>query len=442
MRFAVLIPPGDGHFIAGFIEGEGHFGIVSMNGGQSLGCVMRLAVRDDDGDLLRWLVATTGIGKLSRKPAQSTSQPQVLWSVNRQDDCDYLVALLDRFPMRGRKACEFTIWSRAVRTWTQQTGPRRRATLERLKSELEACRQFPARSPTRRRFPWSETLPYLAGFIAAEGSFGASDGAAPRLTVNLRADDGPLLHLLADASGWGSVTGPYPNSRGQPHIRWTITRTSHVEDVVDCFSRVGLRGRKQLALDAWRDLVDERRQSRIDGRRPDEGVYGRARASLSAANGYPGPPDPRSLSRTSDKRYLVIEALTECGRQYGRFTCGEYQTARREHPHWPHRNTIARLFGSWAAAMEAAGLGDQVARRDLRPKDRTWAEERLRETRRVVLAAVERCAAELGRTPAAMEFFRWRLANAPGSPTQATVYRAFPGGWKSVLAAVGCESVP
>ena len=37
--------------------------------------------------------------------------------------------------------------------------------------------------------------------------------------------------------------------------------------------------------------------------------------------------------------------------------------------------------------------------------------------------------------PTAMQFFRWRLVDAPATPTQATVYRLFPGGWPAVLAA-------
>ena len=41
----------------------------------------------------------------------------------------------------------------------------------------------------------------------------------------------------------------------------------------------------------------------------------------------------------------------------------------------------------------------------------------------------------LGTLPTAMEFFRWRLVEAPATPTQATVYRLFPGGWPAVLAA-------
>jgi len=40
-----IVRASEGHFIAGFIEGEGHFGIVEANGGQSFRCVMSLRVR-------------------------------------------------------------------------------------------------------------------------------------------------------------------------------------------------------------------------------------------------------------------------------------------------------------------------------------------------------------------------------------------------------------
>jgi len=34
-----------------------------------------------------------------------------------------------------------------------------------------------------------------------------------------------------------------------------------------------------------------------------------------------------------------------------------------------------------------------------------------------------------------MEFFKWRLAAAPDTPTQGSVYNLFPGGWAAVLEA-------
>jgi hypothetical protein len=52
-----------------------------------------------------------------------------------------------------------------------------------------------------------------------------------------------------------------------------------------------------------------------------------------------------------------------------------------------------------------------------------------------VVWAVRSFEREHGRRPRALEFFRWRLEAAIDAPTQATIYKLFPGGWAEVLAA-------
>jgi len=60
---------------------------------------------------------------------------------------------------------------------------------------------------------------------------------------------------------------------------------------------------------------------------------------------------------------------------------------------------------------------------------------RLARQREAIVAAVRRCAAEIGHSPRATEFLRWRAASAPECPSQMTIYRVFPGGFAEVLAA-------
>ena len=60
------------------------------------------------------------------------------------------------------------------------------------------------------------------------------------------------------------------------------------------------------------------------------------------------------------------------------------------------------------------------------------------EQRERVLASVLRFVAEVGHVPRAMEYFRWRLERDPQTPTQATVYKLFPGGWNAVREALVC----
>src|SRR5205085_12135731 len=100
----------EGHFVAGFIDGEAHLAIVEQNGGQSYSCAMTLGVRDDDVALLRWLAASTGLGTVNPVSARSTSKPQARWVLRSQADCLGLVELLDRYELRGRKRREYEIW--------------------------------------------------------------------------------------------------------------------------------------------------------------------------------------------------------------------------------------------------------------------------------------------------------------------------------------------
>ena len=105
----------------------------------------------------------------------------------------------------------------------------------------------------------------------------------------------------------------------------------------------------------------------------------------------------------------------------------------------PHRgNSNARRFGSWDAALRAACLEERLARPEPRPTGGVARREAQAEAQRErVLATLRYGVALHGSLPTAMQFFRWRLVDAPATPTQATVYRLFPGGWNAVLEAFG-----
>jgi hypothetical protein len=107
----------------------------------------------------------------------------------------------------------------------------------------------------------------------------------------------------------------------------------------------------------------------------------------------------------------------------------------------PNRTTLARFFGTWRDALEAAGLptGGSRSRVTNARAVETGAAKRVATASRrrtAVLREVHNCWAALGRVPAASEFLRWRLTNAPDSPGQAEIYRLFPGGWPAVLEAL------
>ena len=106
--FSNLIPEVEGRFLAGYVEGECHLGIGENNGGQSAKCWLEVRVRDDDRDLLEWLMAVTGQGRLPRAAARANSAPQIGWHVGKQAGCAEIVRLLTRFPLPG--VTDFMRW--------------------------------------------------------------------------------------------------------------------------------------------------------------------------------------------------------------------------------------------------------------------------------------------------------------------------------------------
>ena len=136
----------DGHFIAGFLEGEAHFGITEANGGQSFGCLMALRLRDDDAALLTWLRDTTGVGLTRSVAARANSKPQVEWRVQTQDGCRALAELLCRFEIRGRRRREVELWREAVDWWSSGVS-NRVIPLRGLRDRLADARRY--RPPAR-----------------------------------------------------------------------------------------------------------------------------------------------------------------------------------------------------------------------------------------------------------------------------------------------------
>lgn len=110
-----------GNWLAGFIDGEGSFLIMPMDNGWC--CRMFLLVRRDDEPILQEIIDRTGIGYLyrhpSKKPGFPGSKPQTTWQVTSRGDVFALVDLLDRYPLRAKKARDYALWREAVLTWKQ-----------------------------------------------------------------------------------------------------------------------------------------------------------------------------------------------------------------------------------------------------------------------------------------------------------------------------------
>lgn len=434
--FAVAISELDQGFLAGFLEGEASFLIFEQNGGQSYGCALSLTQRDDDQDLIEWLVAITGLGRLHRVPARATSKPQIVWRIDTQHDCVEMDRLLAHCGFHGRRAAELAIWSHAVRTWVSGHGDERRVTMRALKLRLEATRRFGCGAS--RAVPFADRprlqLGYISGFVSAEGSFWCSPDR-PRFSVHLRSDDSPLLKLLAETTGLGRVYDHAVRPPLNPSSSWTVRAAPELARLVELMREADLPCQKRRQMETWAIAVEELENARQTARRPRGEVLCLSASELRAVRTYR--PSTRELLELPgrDLRAESLAALEAwAAASDGRLSCVDYSRWRRHHRDAPTRNTITTSFGSWYAAMEAAGLADRAARRGVR---RIGGEERRRAQRVAqrarVVEAVRRFEAERGRLPRAVEFFRWRFEGAPDSPTQATVYNLFPGGWAEVL---------
>jgi hypothetical protein len=408
MHFAMSISELDQGFLAGFLEGDACFEITEMNAGQSHSCKVSVRVRDDDQDLLEWLVANTGLGRLYRVPARATSRAQIGWGIERQEDCLELGSLLSRCGFHGRRAAELEIWSAALDAWTRTNGAHRRATMQELRRRLGAARRYGEGSPRALPLPGRLRLRlgYISGLVAAEGSFGFSN-SRPRFSMHLRHDDKPLLALLAASTGLGRIYDHTPTPPLNPSSRWTLFASGDLAQLIALLREADLPGRKRAEMETWAIAVEELEGARRVCSPPRPPILGLAREQLRALRTYRPSTHELLTFPERDLRAESIEALRLWSQlSDGPLTCTAYARWRREHPTRPTRNTVARSVGGWQAALVAAGLGDRVASAARPAGGAARRALRREEQRERVIAAVRRFANEHGRLPRAMEFFR------------------------------------
>jgi LAGLIDADG endonuclease len=442
----------DGHALAGFIEAEGWLGIVPSTDRRSWRCVCSVGIRDDDFGLLRDFQRITGLGSLARCPAQGNAAPQVAWNIASRVECAHLVEILDTYPMRGRKSLEFQAWADAIQAWTKCPAGRPAAVRERIRLSRAAAHLATVRRyvyPPRRLLPGADDelglRDYLGGFFTGEGSLTLNQ-ARPRVTVNLRADDRPLLELFASSTGLGKLYDAPACGTSRPSTRWVILRHDELSPAVALLNAASLRGRKREQFLAWRRAALEIATGSRNGDRPDRELIELAVQELRRARIY-RPPAVTSIAvghvGPSARGVFVGILQAWADDERGPLSAEAYSTAARRRGHWPSRNTVTRLFGSWGAALEAAGLANRGAVSDEVRRTRVAAsrtarrggdDERRSSQRAIIVAAVRQLAAELGRRPAFQEFAQWRAEHRPDIPSVSTLYRCFPGGWDSVLA--------
>ena len=137
------------HWLAGFIDGEGCFRVHKEKAGAYYACHFALKLRDDERPILEEIVTRTAIGHLKHDTVRNgNSRPCLVWVVQSKADCIKLVALLDCFPLRARKAKDYAVWREAVAFWVNQRrgnrwhGPRDWSQMIAYKKAIEAARAY------------------------------------------------------------------------------------------------------------------------------------------------------------------------------------------------------------------------------------------------------------------------------------------------------------
>lgn len=147
---------GFGHWLAGFVAGEGSFLILRQvrmrkQGlkGAGLVCTFRIALHVNDEPILREAQRRTGLGKVWVGHSPSQTSPCAIWVVQKKADCRKLAEIFQRYPLRAKKARDFDIWCRALDAWALVKGGRENdwSTMEALRIELSEGR------PRRGRLP-------------------------------------------------------------------------------------------------------------------------------------------------------------------------------------------------------------------------------------------------------------------------------------------------
>jgi hypothetical protein len=424
--------PEDLGFFSGFIAGDGSFIIGANNAGGSWRCELGVTLRADNTPLLAAFRDWSGAGELFRAPARGGSSPQTAWTVARQSDCLKVAALLEARRPLGKADRQFQVWRRAVQIWAADGGSS--PALAELSAELRSLHRSSAPAQCPVDITPAELAPFLAGFASAEAHFGTTERGSPWFTINLRADDAPLLALFQRVLQLGHLRDIEPAGRSQAAASWRIGQLEDLRRLVALFDAHPPRGRAVDVYASWRELV--LLEPRPPARRRQLAAEVRNRRSFITGLDVIEPTScaERSRRRCADalRRWAQSSVYPGSSTAYERW---RRDTGRTE----PSRNTVAAAYGSWAAALVAVGL-DTSASLDparvaaIRAGNEAGILARRVQSRARVIDAVRRCIRELGREPRAGEFLAWRRVHARDSPSQMTIYRLFPGGFDEVMA--------
>lgn len=142
-----MIDDAFGHWLAGYIDGEGHFCGRYYPGRHGVAKYFCIVARADEYPLLEECQRRTGLGRLYSLPAHAGSKPCWCWKIASTLESLRLVNILEKYPLRSKKRRDFKIWAeinREMEHWKRGAGAYQndRSTVERLAKELVDVRVY------------------------------------------------------------------------------------------------------------------------------------------------------------------------------------------------------------------------------------------------------------------------------------------------------------
>ena len=147
------------NWFAGFVAGEGCFLILPRydGSGQQFTTRLKLGLRDDDLDILIEIQSQLNIGRIYRhNPRAENVKPMAMWLVTRLAECQKLVLIFRKYPLRARKQQDFEIWAEAVEENAKPPVQRDLAKMRYLADRIKLVRRYDAEE---------EDEVYQAGFL-------------------------------------------------------------------------------------------------------------------------------------------------------------------------------------------------------------------------------------------------------------------------------------
>lgn len=152
------ISPAFGHWLAGFVDGEGCFyiGRIANKGYVNYRCAFTIALRADDRHLLETIQETIGLGHLVERPPRhvgtfKSTAPMVAYEVGSKAGARVLADIFNKYPLRSKKSRDFKIWCEALEDWetksrgrAAKTGRHDWSRMAELHEELKAVRRYAA----------------------------------------------------------------------------------------------------------------------------------------------------------------------------------------------------------------------------------------------------------------------------------------------------------